>query len=381
MLEEDYHKQKILQIVPALNCGGVERGTIDIARGLIENGFSPYVLSNGGSLVSKLNEISAKFIYKNVGSKNPLVIYKNINVIKDIILNEKIDLVHSRSRAPAWSAHFATKKTGTPHVTTFHGIYSLKSSFKQHYNSVMAKGARVIAVSNFVKSHILSNYKVNEDIIRVIHRGVDLNYFNPANISQEQKEKLKNKYNITKSQPIILLPARFTRWKGQDVLIEALNLIKLKDFYCIMVGDLSKHPNYVKRLSDRILELKLQGKVKIFGTELDVVGLYSLADVVLSTSIEPEAFGRTIVEAQAMEKIVIATDIGGSAETIINGSTGFHVRQNDYRALADSLKNVLDMLGSAQAEKITTSARINAAEHFGLKNMQDKTIAVYKELL
>ena len=374
-------KHNILQIVPTLNCGGVERGTIDIAKAIYEAGDSPLVLSVGGSLRDKVKEIPAKLIKHNVSSKNPFRIFRNVGFIENLIKTEKIDLVHSRSRAPAWSAYMATKRTDTPHVTTFHGIYSLKSSLKKYYNSVMTKGDRVIAVSNFVKEHILHNYGIDEQKIRVIYRGVDLEYFNPESTTELLKRKFSEKYNLPPSCPLIILPSRMTSWKGQHILIQALAEIKKLDFYCILVGDLSKHPNYVCRLKKLIQDFKLQSKVQIFGSEIDIMGLYSRADIVISSSIQPEAFGRTIVEAQAMAKIVIATNIGGAAETVEDGVTGFHVKPDDHLAMAESIKYALSILGSHEADKMGQLARKSVSEHFSLEKMQSDTLKVYSELL
>lgn len=370
-----------MQIVPALNCGGVERGTIDIAKALFDEGYGPFVLTTGGALCPAIKSIPATLIKQNVSTKNPIKIYKNISFIENLIKEHGIDLVHARSRAPAWSAYYAAKRTNKPFVTTFHGIYNLKSKFKRYYNSVMTFGNRVIAVSDFVKDHIIKNYGVDESIIRVIHRGVDLDYFSQENIEENKRLKLLDKYNIPASTPIIIMPSRMTSWKGQHVLIEALKLIKDQDFYCMLVGDLSKHPCYVRRLKDMISSHKLLSKVHIFGSEIDMVGLYNLADIVISASIEPEAFGRTIVEAQAMKKLVIATNNGGAGETIIDTETGFLVNPNDPIELSEKIKYSLGILGSSKEDLIINQARQNVSENFSLKKMQQDTLSVYSELL
>lgn len=245
----------------------------------------------------------------------------------------------------------------------------------------MTKGEKIIAVSNFVKQYILKNYETNEDKIRVVHRGVDHKYFNPASLTPEQLLKFKEKYNVRNDTPVILLPSRMTEWKGHMVLIEALNKIKHLDFRCLIVGDLSKHPNFTNRVQCRLTELKLHGKIQIFGHELDMLGLYGISDLILSASIEPEAFGRTIIEGQSMEKLVIATNIGGAAETIIDQTTGFHVKTSDANDLADKIAYCLSILGSKEAKTLTINARESVIDNFSLDRMLNKTVEIYEELL
>ncbi|NDB81671.1 MAG: glycosyltransferase [Alphaproteobacteria bacterium] len=381
MLSEELNKRKrnILQIVPNLNCGGVERGTIDMSKAISANGDKSFVVTSGGALCDSL--VDTTLFKRNVSTKNPLSIYRNIGFIQNLIKDHDIDLVHARSRAPAWSAYYACTRTNIPFVTTFHGIYSLKSSIKKYYNRVMTFGDRVIAVSNFVKQHLLENYAVIEDNIRVIHRGVDLTYFSPEILDSTMKAKIIDKYNTNFSVPIIVMPSRMTSWKGQHILIEALSKIKNLDFFCILAGDLSKHPDYVKRLHNLIMQHKLQSKVQIFGQENDVALLYNAADIVVSASLEPEAFGRSIVEAQAMKKIVIATNVGGAAETVENELNGLHVMPNNIDDMSDKIKYALSILGSSTAEKMQNAARKGVEKHFSLTQMQDKTIKLYNELI
>jgi glycosyltransferase involved in cell wall biosynthesis len=274
----------------------------------------------------------------------------------------------------------SAQANGTKFITTFHGIYNINNFFKRYYNSIMTEGERIIAVSNFVKRHILENYHTNEEKIRVIHRGVDHRYFDPARLQDEILAKMRDKYHIPAGVPVVLLPSRFTNWKGQTVLVEALKKIKHLDFFCIMVGDNAKHPAYVHRLRDNIINSRLQSKVQIFGNESDMLSLYGIADIVLSTSIEPEAFGRTITEGQAMQKLVIATNIGGAAETIEDEKTGFHISPNDADELAEKISYCLSILGSDKADEITKAARDSSITKFSLDLMFTKTLAVYNEL-
>jgi glycosyltransferase involved in cell wall biosynthesis len=370
----------VLQVVPALDCGGVERGTVDIAKALSDKGQKSYIISKGGKLSSKFNDLDVSLIYRDVSTKNPIKMWKNISFIENLIKDNNINIVHARSRAPAWSAYFASKRTGTKFLTTFHGIYNMKSAAKKFYNSIMAKGDIVIAVSNFVKKHIIENYDIDEDRIRVIHRGVDLEYFDPSKIEADHLEKISEKYHMPKDVPIIVMPSRMTSWKGQEYLVKALTKIRDKDFYCVLVGDLSKHTNYAKKICDLIRENKMQSKIQIFGSESDIRALYARSDIVVSASIEPEAFGRTIVEAQAMKKLVLATNIGGAAETIIDNENGFHTIPQDENDMANKLSYLLSIIGSKEVDKIATSARSSVSEKFSLQKMQEDTLKVYEEL-
>lgn len=374
-------QKTILQVLPSLFSGGVERGTIEVAQILKNSGYNPIVASSGGPLVYKLEEHDIKHIALNVSSKNPFVIWENVSSLSNIIKEYKINLVHARSRAPAWSAYIATNNMKVPFVTTFHGIYNISNFLKLYYNSVMTKGQRVIAVSDFVKQHMLKYYNVDERIIRVIHRGVDSNYFNPERVNQEEIKKFKEQYNVPKNTPVLLLPARMTTWKGQIQLVKALNKIRDLNFHCLIIGDLSKHPNFTKSVQNLISELKLQRKIRIHGNERNVLNLYAISDIVLSTSIEPEAFGRTIIEGQSMAKLVVATNTGGAVETIKDEVTGYHVKPKNINDLSEKIRHCLSILGTHQAIDISQAARQSVVDNFSLKNMLDKTLDVYKELL
>jgi glycosyltransferase involved in cell wall biosynthesis len=380
--ETSNHKSKktILQVVPTLVAGGVERGTIEIAKAIINSGDRSIVVSAGGPLISKIHDAGAEHFKMNVATKNPVYMYNNIDNLSKIIKEESVDIVHARSRAPAWSAYYAAKKNGTKFMTTFHGVYNFNCALKKYYNSIMVSGERVIAVSHFIKDHILANYTVDEDKVRVVHRGVDYRYFDPTRMTDEMHSKFRGKYHVPKSVPIIVLPARMTRWKGHTILIKALNLIKDKDFYCIISGDLSKHPAYTCEIRDMIHELKLQRKIQLFGPEIDMLGLYGIADIVLSTSIEPEAFGRVAIEGQAMEKVVIATNIGGAVETVTNEVNGYHVKPSDEHELASKISYVLDNLESKNLESLRKKARQCTIDNFSVDTMDQKTMAIYAEL-
>lgn len=377
--DQNYHKKTILQVVPALISGGVERGTLEIAQEIVDSGNDSIVISAGGPLVEPLEKAGSKHIIMNVASKNPFTIWRNACKISDVIRRFNVDIIHARSRAPAWSCSIAAKKTKIRLITTFHGVYNFKNSIKKFYNSVMADGNKVIAVSHFIKKHIVDNYKIDEKKITVIYRGVNHRDFAQKAVSPEIISRLRDRYNVPTDTPVILLPSRMTEWKGHMVLIDALEKIKHLNFYCIMAGDLSKHPAYVTRIKEKICEYKIQNRVQLFGNEPNMVGLYGISDIVLSTSIEPEAFGRTIIEAQSMEKIVIATNIGGATETIQDGITGFHVQPNNSTQLAEKIETCLALIGSKEGLKMTKAARKHVSTDFSLDIMLKKTLAIYDE--
>ncbi|RTK93097.1 MAG: glycosyltransferase [Rickettsiales bacterium] len=380
-VEKKYHKKTILQVIPALTSGGVERGTLEIAKKVVESGNVSIVISNGGTLVDKLEQEGSLHIHLDVASKNPFTIWRNAGKIADIIRLHNVDIIHARSRAPAWSCYLAAKSTKIKLITTFHGIYNFKNRIKKYYNSIMTEGIKVIAVSNFVSTHIIENYKIKDkEKIVVIHRGVNHAEFSKQHLSDEILYKFREKYNVPINSPIILLPSRMTRWKGHLYLIEALNKIKDLNFYCILAGDLSKHPHFVNNIQDKIREYKLQNRVQLFGNEPNMLGLYGIADIVLSTSIEPEAFGRTIIEAQSMEKIVIATNIGGACETIQDNVTGFHVQPKNSVDLAKKIQLALEILGTEKEKEITQAARASVIKDFSLKLMLEKTLNIYNEV-
>jgi len=379
-IEKKYHKKTILQVVPALISGGVERGTLEIAKKIVESGNISIVISAGGPLVEALEQDGSIHIKMNVASKNPITIWNNAGKIANIIRNYNVDIVHARSRAPAWSCYFAAKATDIKLITTFHGIYNFKNSIKKYYNSVMTQGVKVIAISNFVKNHIIENYKIDKNKIQVIYRGVNHEEFTKEKVSDELLKKFKEKYNVPAGARVLLLPSRMTRWKGHLILIEALEKIKHLNFYCIIAGDLAKHPRFVSEIQEKIQEYKIQNRAQLFGNEPNMMGLYGIADIVLSTSIEPEAFGRTIIEAQSMEKLVIATNIGGACETIQDGLTGFHVKAGDIDDLAKKIEYCLGIIGSAEEKKITSNARKAVATNFSLDLMLKSTLSIYNEI-
>lgn len=372
----------ILQILPALNQGGVERGTLDIAEGILKAGGKACVVSAGGKLETKLQEIGGHHITLPLTSKNPFTILWNIRRIQRIIKDNNVDLIHARSRAPAWSAYFVSKILKIPFVTTFHGTYNFQGRWKKYYNSVMARGDRVIAISNFIREHIEKNYKdfVNFTKIKVIFRGVDLTYFDPEAVTHERCKKLRETWELTSEGPVILMVGRLARWKGQSVLLESLK--RLSDFKgnCLILGSSQGHENYLKELQTFVRDSDLTYKVKFIENCHDMPAAYSLASVVVHASIAPEAFGRVIAEAQAMGKFVIASSLGAPKEIIDNQNTGILVAPADVAELVDALEMALS-LSSVKQLKIAQSARKRVQNLFSKQVMIEETLKIYTDLL
>ena len=383
---EDSKQKVILQIIPSLESGGVERGTIDIAKSLKKQNFFPIVISSGGVLTYDLKEAKITHFELNVKTKNPLTIFLNINKIAEIINEYKVDIVHVRSRAPMWSAYYACKKTKTKLVSTIHGTYSLdflflkNFSLKKIYNSIMFKADSIIVVSNYIKNYLLRNYQGNfADQIQTIQRGVDLQYFNRDKVSKNRIIDLIKKWNLPEDKKMIIMPARFTSWKGHEFLIEALAKVK-NDFFCVMVGSDHGHKKYRKKIEQKIVKENLAGKIRIVGACRDMPATYQLAHFVVAPSVRPEAFGRVAIEAQASSKIIVATKIGGALETIIDEETGFLVEPFDQESLAKSIDRILEM-SKEETEKFGVAGRKNVEENFSNDLMCQKTIDVYKKLL
>lgn len=379
-------KPVVMQILPSLESGGVERGTIDIAKALKKADFEPIVISRGGVLVYQLKEAGITHIALPVHSKNPLTIFLNIKRLIKIIHEYKVDIVHVRSRAPMWSAYYACKKTNTKLVSTVHGTYSLNLfrwkifPLKRFYNSIMLKADRIIVVSAFIKDYLAQNYLGNfAEKITVIQRGADLNYFNAEKVSVNRVIDQSKKWQLPEDKKIILMPARFTAWKGHEFLIEALGKVK-NDFFCAMVGSDHGHRKFRKKLEQKIIKENLAGKVKIFGMCKDMPAAYALSHFVVCPSVKPEAFGRISIEAQASSKIIVATKIGGSLDTIIDEKTGFLVEVGDAEKFAALIDRVLEM-PKTEADKIGAAARKNVEHNFSNDKMCKDTLSLYKNIL
>lgn len=390
MLEEDIlrkmvkgteNKPVVLQVLPELEMGGVEIGTVEIAGGLQKKGIKNFVASQGGRLVYDLEKIKVEHLTLPLKTKNIFKMRKNADKLAQFIREKGINIVHARSRAPAWSAYWAAKKAGVHFMTTFHGTYGLGPwGLKKLYNRVMTYGERVIAISEHIKRHILANYKISEDKIRLVHRCVNTEKFSPETVTPERMINTVRDYNIPDDKKVLLLGGRITRWKGQHLLVEALSKVKNQNYYCIIAGDEQGREDYVKELKGLIAKYKLEDRVAIFGKVLDMPALMMVSNVILSTAIEPEAFGRIAIEGQAMGKIVVASNHGGSLDSVIDGKTGRLFYNNNAASLAEAIDWALS-LSEEEEEKIAKAAIKNVKDNFTKEIMCDKTIKVYEELM
>ncbi len=371
----------VLQVLPELETGGVELGTVEVAGELQAHGIKNFVASKGGRMEYDLQKLGVPHFKLNLKSKNPITILKNAKKLEEYIKENNINIVHARSRAPAWSAYLAAKRAGAHYMTTFHGTYGLGPwGIKKIYNKIMVMGERVIVISNHIKNHVLKNYKVAEDKLRLIYRCVNLERFSPEAVSQERMIQKIKEYNIPEDKPVLFLGGRITKWKGQHLLIEALSKMKNQDYYCIIAGDEQGRAEYFNLLRSLAKKYNLGNKIGIYGKVLDMPAAMMVSDVVLSTAIQPEAFGRISIEGQAMGKIVVASNIGGSIDTIEDGVTGKLYQFDDPQALADALDWALN-LSMSEKKKISAAAQKNVRENFTKEIMCAKTIEVYKELL
>ncbi len=370
----------VMQVVPSLVTGGVERGTVDVAAALVDAGWRSLVVSSGGPMVREVLRAGAEHFELPVHSKNPMVIRANADRLARFIRDYGVGIVHARSRAPAWSARRAARRCGVRFVTTIHAPYNLGLPLKRFYNSVMADGDRVIAISGFIARHAVETYKTDPERIRVIHRGVDVDQFDPARVGAERVVKLSAYWRLEDGIPVIMLPGRLTRWKGQAVLIEAVARLGRDDVRCLIVGSDQGRTGYRRELEGLIAKRRLEGIVHLVGDCTDMPAALMLADVVVSASTDPEAFGRVMVEAQAMGCPIVAADHGASQELVLPNETGWLVPPNDPDALADTLRSAL-ALDAASREAWARRAISRTRQLFTKQTMCAATLDVYRELL
>ena len=380
-------KIKVLQVIPKLGYGGAETGCYDLAHYLSENNCGSFIVTSGGALIKFINKKKVKLIRLPVHSKNPILMLFNSLVLMVIILFFNISIVHARSRAPAWSCLLATKITGRKFVTTFHGTYNFSNSLKKYYNSIMLKSDLIIAGSNFIFSHIndnYSNYLGLKKKFLVIFRGINTEYFNPNKILQSDEKKLLSKWNINKDKPLILLPGRLTYWKGQEIFIEALYKVSKeipeKPFVAVILGSDQGRKVYKKRLIRLVEQYRLQNHIKFIDKcELMPIA-YKISNIIVSSSVEPESFGRVSVEAQSMEKPIIASNIGGSKETISDDKTGFLFECGKSEALCNKLIHVLN-LDESTLKFVGIEGRKNVIKKFNIEKMCFSTYSEYKKII
>ena len=372
----------VLQVLPGLGEGGAERGTADLARYLIAQGWRAMVVSAGGPGQSELEEIGAKCVRLPLHTKNPFTIRANIRRLQRVIREHKVQLVHARSRAPAWSAYYAARRCKVPFVTTFHGVYmGSEGLFKRRYNAIMARGERVIAISDYVAEHVRSRYQVPPERLRLIPRGVDTAAFDPAAVSEERRAALAAQWQIEPDTRVLMLPGRIVRRKGHTLLLRALERLPRRNFLCLLVGDVEGGSTYPGEVEGLIGAMDLREVVRMVGACHDMPAAFALADVVVVPSTQaPEPFGRVAVEAQAMGKPVVVTDIGGLGETLMPAATGWLVPQDDIDELARALRLALAMPADARA-RLAKRARRFVLRNFTLEQMGRRTLAVYREVL
>tara|TARA_B100001540_G_scaffold310335_1_gene327968 strand:- start:1299 stop:2453 length:1155 start_codon:yes stop_codon:yes gene_type:complete len=380
-------KIKVLQVIPKLGYGGAETGCYDIAHYLYEKDCVSYIVTSGGDLLKYVDRKKVKVIRLPVHSKNPILIFINSIILTFIIFFLNINIVHARSRAPAWSCYIATKITRRNFVTTFHGTYNFKGKLKKFYNSIMVRSKLIIAGSNFIFSHIKENYSEFIDLkkkLLVIFRGINVDYFDQTSTIESDEIKLKKKWEIQDNRKVILMPGRLTSWKGQELFIEAINLVNIElgyeAFYAIILGSEQGRDLYKKKLVRLSEQYRMSKQLKFIDNCKNMALAYKISDIIISASIEPEAFGRVAVEAQSMQKIIIASNIGGSNETIINEKTGFLFDAGDAKSLSKKIMRILSM-DETLLKSIGNEGRKNVIKKFNVEKMCFSTYSEYKKLI
>ncbi len=376
----------ILQVIPALGTGGAEQTTLDVGNAIVQAGWTSLVASHGGRMHDDVVAGGSEHITMPLNTKNPLALWRNAKRLESLVRERGVSVIHARSRGPAWSALIAARRTGVPFVTTYHGAYKQQSRLKGLYNSVMARSDRVIANSQWTAQLIAERNPFAKDRITIIPRGTDLDRFSKAAISGERTEKLRRQWGVEPGQLIVLHLARLTDWKGQSVLIDAAGRLpdNSSPVTFVLAGDAQGRDQYLAGLEKQIDNLGLHGQVILPGHCSDPAAAVSLADIVVVASTKPEAFGRAAVEAGALEKPVIVTDLGAVQETVVAGDnktrTGWKIPPNDPAAMADALKQALDM-NPQQRDRIGQRARQHVTARFSLQQMCRRTLQVYEDLM
>ncbi|KDA00096.1 glycosyl transferase family protein [Hyphomonas polymorpha PS728] len=380
----DLKNRVILQVAPELSAGGVERTVLEVTEAIVEAGGRALLASRGGRLEAEFERLGGELFRMDVKSRNPLTIRINEGKLRQIIREEKVDLVHARSRAPAWSAYAAAKAESVPFVTTYHGAYSGTSGLKRAYNSVMAKGDIVIANSNWIADHICQVHQTPADRIVTIPRGVDLAEFDPKAVAPARVDAIRQSWGLLGDKRLTLfLPGRLTEWKGQGLAIDAFAALAPDEragMVLVLAGDPQGRDHYVDALQNKIAGLDLERSVIIVPHIGDMAAAYLASDIVLAPSTRPEAFGRVAAEAAAMERPVIVSDHGGGRETVIEYETGARVQPGDARALSGALRAMIG-LGPTVRASMGAAGRAHVLRHFSKRGLQTATLNVYKRLL
>jgi len=367
----------VLQVLPSLVTGGVERGTIEITKAIAEAGGTALVASAGGRLVAAIERAGGRHITLPLTTKNPLTILRNAARLASVIRTEQVAIVHARSRAPAWSAWLASQRTGAHFVTTYHGAYSEDLPFKRRYNAVMARGEIVIAASRFIAGLVIERHGIDPGKLRVIPRGVDRTIFDPDAIAPDRLARLVRDWHLPDGAPTVVLPGRLTGWKGQTVLLDAIARMPRRDVVCVLVGSDQGRHRYASELLRQAQKLGIGDRVRLVGECDDMPAALMLSDVVVHASTQPEAFGRVVIEAQAMARPVIAADLGGPVETVDHGVTGLRVPPGDPAALAIAIEHML-ALTEDQRRALGARARESVPT---VRGMQEATLDVYEAVL
>lgn len=381
----------ILQIIPDLDTGGAERTTVEMADAIVRAGGRAIVLASGGRMCADVEAAGGEMVLFPAASKNPARMLANASALAAIIRRERVDIVHARSRAPAWSALLAARRTGTRFLTTYHGIYNEKGRIKRAYNSVMARGDIVIANSDYTAAVVRQRYGIDEARIVVVNRGVDVARFDRGNVTDDRIAALRRSWNLADDARVILHPARLTRWKGQPVVIDAAARLfrdpAFADVVVILAGDAQGRQSYVEERERQIASHGIEGRVRLVGHVADMPAAMAIADLVLIASTDPEAFGRTSVEAQAMGVPVVATAIGAPPFTVLappgtpaSEATGRHVPPGDATALAAAIAELLSLPPDAR-RAMADRARAHANRRFTTRALQRATLSVYDRLL
>ncbi|MET0155343.1 MAG: glycosyltransferase family 4 protein [Rickettsiales bacterium] len=368
----------VVQILPSLVSGGVERGAAEVARALVADGRESVVVSAGGPIAERIEKEGSRHVTLPVDSRSPLSMYRNVAPIKQAIASVSHPIVHIRSRAPGWSGYFAASSLNVPLVSTFHGAYGHKGFAKRLYNSVMTRGERVIVASRYMRRHVLDVYpNTPQNRVVLIPRGVDMAQFSAGPDDEQAVKDLKYRWSIQEGQFVILLPGRVSEWKGHHVFLHALSLMTQKSgWVAIVLGDADKHPDYMKRLRSLAWRLGVEDRIRWIDHTQDVATFYKAADLIVNCSIKPEAFGRTLIEAQALGKPALASGHGGALDTVVHGETGKLVPPNNAQALAEGLQEL--MFAPAEVRRrMGEEAAKTVREYFTVDRMTSATLAVY----
>ena len=375
-------KISVLQVIPQLDVSGASQGCIDVANYLIENNHNCLVMTHSGKRLEDAKKKDIKVIISPVHSKNPITIFLNIFRLLNVIRKDQIDIIHVRSRAPAWSCFFASKFSGKKFISTFHGSYNFNSFIKKFYNSIMLRMDGTIAISRFIENHINNQYSITPKYLKVIYRGIDTNIFNPNNVNPERIGQLKKEYSLGSDSIKILLPGRLTGWKGHSVLVQAVaEVIKsVKNKIEVLFVGPEDNLGLKKRLKDQIEDLNMTEFFHFIGSSDEMTNIYALSDIVISSSTDPEAFGRIAVEAQSMGKFVIASNHGGSVETVIDNETGYLYSPHSHKELADRIIKSIEQ-NKYNSSDVSEAGIKNVKENYTVDGMCKETLEFYERII